>query len=294
MPKKDAVAKVPDREAAIAGYGAYAQDGMTITKDEIAISYLSLLQSNSRQTKRDGGIPGAQEGHIFHAGTEELFDKLTLQFIARRHAFVEWIDRDCDGGGLVAEYEPNDPYVKNAIAKHGSKFGKIPTRDETFKDSNGVEKSKYHLVETFYVYAYVMNDEGTEQIGNPVIIPMQSSKITPYKNWINSLNSFKGADQVPPYAHRTVLSSVVPPKKDYYVYKFTPLNYDASRKLSENIIASLIPMPQGEALVEAAETFSGFIKDGRVTADLSDTQGDADAGDPTGGDEVPKGTKAPF
>jgi len=78
-----------------------------VKKDDIAIPYINIIQSNSPQaSKRDGKyIEGAEVGMIFNSVTNEIFDgEKGIEVIpcAYKRELDEWIPREQDGGFVFA------------------------------------------------------------------------------------------------------------------------------------------------------------------------------------------------
>lgn len=97
---------VPDfaREAA----GGFEEAGA----DAYALPFLTVLQSNSPQLKKDKEqfVEGAVEGDWYNTATQERFDGtegLLVVPIVYQPRLVEWVPREA-GGGYVATHRPED------------------------------------------------------------------------------------------------------------------------------------------------------------------------------------------
>lgn len=189
-------------------FGNDAGMGMeTVSQDDLQIPFVKLLQSNSPEVDPESGVPNARQGMFLNTATQQLYDgKEGFQFVPiyLDKKYVEWVPQD-KGGGLVAQYDPNDPMVVEELKKVG-KYKSIVL-------ANGNE-----LIETSYLYAVTLPDL------NPVIIAFTSTKLTPLKNWLTKLNYFQmgpvGKKYVPPlFAHQVKLTSVKQTnnaKQDFY------------------------------------------------------------------------------
>ena len=234
MSKKEMVQTAPQQLAPVADYGADAGAGFENQgREDISIPFLSLLQANSPEISE---IEAAKPGMLFNTVTRELAKEVTIVPATTRHQFVEWVPRD-KGGGFVQARTASDPDVQAAIGASKS-FG-------DYMLPNGNE-----LVETFYVYAVVLDAEG--QPNGFVTIGFTSTKIKVYKNWNTTIRMFQvktsdGRKIAPPLFAHTVKVSSKPDKNAKGVFANFSLT-PAKGTLAE----SLLP-PDHPAFLAAKE-----------------------------------------
>jgi hypothetical protein len=227
------------------GYGEDAGIGFEDTGGkDISIPFLSILQNNSKPV--ENGDDGAKPGALYNSVTKEITESLTIIPVHKESVYVEWVSRE-NGGGFVGLRDYAD--VKQDIANSKSAgYGKIKT-------ANGNE-----LIETYYVYALVLNDEGTETRGF-CVIPFTSSKIKPYRNWITSLYTIKG--KPPLFAHRAVIKTVKQKnaKGSFYNYEIHPLR--------SSWVTSLIDPKKEAGLLQEAKDFREVVGSGLAKVDYA-------------------------
>jgi len=254
-------------------YGAGFED---FGRDDLAIPFINILQKMSPQVDSDhqAHIEGAKAGMLINSVTGELFDGKEEGVIVipvhRTHNFVEWVPRD-EGGGFVATYEVDDPVIVEA--KRGGAFGKLE-HPETEND----------LVETFSVYALVVNEEGDS---SPVVIPFTSTQIKNYRKWMTTCRSVMLRDPsgrkfpAPMYAHlyRITTQFQENNKGTWHGFK---INF------AEGTAADSRLAPDSE-LFQAAKNFRELILSGAAKANYAsvaqDDEGDGDSDE--GGAEKP-------
>ncbi len=199
-------------------FGSDAGEGMeNVSADEMRIPFLYVLASNSPQCKpvSAGGIAGAQQGMMMNMGTGELYEKpVTFIPVHRDENFVEFTPKNL-GGGIVAVREPDDELVLKLRAQHG-KFGKLPN-GITERDPTGLPLNGTEIVQTFYLYGLIIDENGSS---SPVVVPFKSTQIKKYQGFMQRQTSFKYKNpastddkplppvQPPIYAHRWTLGTV--------------------------------------------------------------------------------------
>lgn len=277
MTKKKEESKVDDDKQVSAGanslpaelgdFGEFAGQGFEDqTRDDIAIPFLNILQSNSPQVEdEDSQFRG---GMLFNTVTGMAIDgKKGAVFVPCKteHNYVEWIPRGetGGGGGYVGTHAIDSEIV--AVAKDASEdYGKYFTPQGN------------KLVETFYIYAIMLDEEG-EYPECPVIMAFTSTKIKHYRNWSGSINMFRpraangSPIQLPMFAHRVRLTTWQDKNNDgtFYNVKFAP---------AETSIKGSLIGPKDERF-QAAEMFYQQVQDGVAKADFGSadkTEGDGD------------------
>jgi len=94
-----------------------------ITLDDVAIPFVSIIQSGSPQKnpRHEKYIEGAEEGDIFNTVTNELYASVDIVPTAYKKVFVEWKDRKT-GGGFVRIHDKNSAIVQNAKRNEDGKI----------------------------------------------------------------------------------------------------------------------------------------------------------------------------
>lgn len=249
-PAAAALVEVQDSFSDFAGQGL--ED---LSKDDLAIPFLTILQSGSPQVKRSDGqyVEGAAEGMLFNTVTKEVIDPIKDPVIVvaaayERH-YVEWRIRE-NGGGFIKQH-PADPAIQAPCI-----------RDEKSRDilPNG---NQLNDTRTFYVM--VIKDG----MPSPAVITMTSTQIRKAKQWLmqQSLLKLKRADgtsYTPPMFAAKWRLTTVPESNDrgsWMGWKFENEGYLAG--------------PKDPVFVTAMD-FHKSIAAGTVQVDLSKQAGEAD------------------
>lgn len=157
-----AVAVMPDFEED-AGAGLEQ-----VTAKDIAIPFLSVLQTNSPQVDDTGGkyIPGAKPGMIFNTVTNQLYDAFRTPIrvipVSFRKEIVEWKPRD-SGGGIVA--------------RHAIGAAPQSAKNEKGKD---VTAAGNILEETAYHFVLVLTESGG---ANWALLALKSTALKVSRKW---------------------------------------------------------------------------------------------------------------
>lgn len=274
MAKAVTVKDEPKTAVAVAGaydWGADAGGGFEGTKSsDLSIPFLGILQSNSPQVENDDPS-GARPGMLYNTVTKQLYDGETGLVVLPAHkevAYVEWVPRN-KGGGFVGLHDPNSLVVKKAIEANGGKaFGKLQIGDN-------------ELIETHYIYALVLSEDGKSPEGF-CVISFTSTKIKPYKDWTTAMYTLKG--RPPMWANRARLKTIKQKNEHgtYYNFRIDPL--------ADSWAGSLVnPAVEGHLLTDAKE-FREMVTSGLARAAF-ETERDA-AGVGSAADAL--GEEAPF
>ncbi len=246
--KKEVAVKDDKTELAVANaYGDDAGSGFETTDtSELSIPFLGILQSNSPQVE-DEDPSGAKSGMFFNTVTRELMsgtDGFIFLPVHKDRQYVEWVPRE-KGGGFVGMFAPDADEVKQAIANNNNnRYGKLAHKDND-------------LIETYYVYGLILNEEGTETAGFGVV-SFTSTKIKPCRDWFTSMYTLKG--RPPLFANRAKITSVKQKndKGTFYNFRIDPFN--------DTWLTSLISPVDQSALLDEARDFRTMIMDGMATA----------------------------
>lgn len=290
QPKGTEVTAKNNTDVMVVDFGEDSGAGMeNVSKDEVKIPLLAILQSNSPQVSEpvgQGGVPGAKAGMIINGATGEMYDgEKGLDFLPvfRDHKFLEFTPRNL-GGGFVGMYEPNDPKVLKLRADQG-KFGKLWTG--TKRDEKGDPLDGTEIVETFSIFGLFITPEG--QVFR-AILPLKSTQIGKYQTFVTRATSIKypnkaGVMTLPPlWAHKWHLSTVYETKKKgkFYGVSLTLFAKDAQgRELPP--MKSLMRMD--DPFYTEARAFYDLLKEGKAQADYATDKAGA-SGDGAD-DEVP-------
>lgn len=169
------------------------------TTADMAIPFLGLIQKMSPQLDESDPayIEGAKPGSLFNTITGDLYDGQSGVIVlpcATEHVFTEWVPRD-KGGGFAGIHKLDSPVV--AEAKKAGQFGRL-TNPENGND----------LVETFYMYAMLLDGVDAVDYVTPVVIAFTSTKIKVYRKIMTQLRTVKLSPQPPLFAYRLRVSSV--------------------------------------------------------------------------------------
>jgi hypothetical protein len=184
-------------------FSGFAGEGFAgATKDDLAIPFLVILQSNSPQVKaqRRRVHRRCREGMLFNRVTKELYDpvKKPLYVIpcAYDRHFVEWRIRE-NGGGFKGQHS----------VEEGERLLEKSMRDDKNRD---IIESGNQLNDTRTFYVMVYNEEG---FATPALITMTSTQIKKAKSWYMQQNMLKlkgpnGPYTPPMYASKWRITTV--------------------------------------------------------------------------------------
>lgn len=249
-------------------YGADKGAGFEgTTGADLSIPFLTVLQGLSQQVV-DDEPKGARSGMLYNTVTHELFDGergIVFQPCHKELAYVEWVPLS-DGGGFVGLHDPNSDVVKKAVADNGGdRFG-------------GLKVGKNELIETYYMYGLILDEQGAETSGFAVMA-FTSTKIKPYRDWITAMYLLKS--RPPLFAHRVRIRST---RQENKKGKFFNFQIDPLR---DTWTASLISPTKERPLLEEGRSFVKMVTSGMARAafesqgsDVGGSGGDSEAEDP--------------
>lgn len=259
--KKTQLATVGGGSLANVDFGEHAGRGkQNMTSEDVAIPFLNLLQAGSPQVTDGEGkyIMGAKAGDLVNSVTNQLLGKeVYVVPCLTEHCFIEWVPRD-KGGGFVARHELSSDIVAQAKRTSADRR-KLKTPDGN------------DLVETYYLYALMLDGPDGKESVSPIVIGFCSSKIKVYKGMNTALMSIKG--NPPLYAFRLAISSVSDKSKDGKPFKnfvITPAAGDSFIgvcNLPTNEFGGLLA--EGKKFVESIE--GGIAKVAHETQDGAST-----------------------
>ena len=272
-----AVAKKTSTEVAEATeWGEYAGVGSEDTSaSDYSIPFINLLQSGSPQVEDE--LPGFKAGLYHNTVTDELYESFVFQPCVQLHKVVEWKPRGEGGGGgkgFVAVHELSSEVYKDALtANGGSPYGKLKN------PQNGND-----LIETYYLYGYILNEEGTESVGFAVVA-FSSTKIKSLKNFNTSVDMIKG--RPPKFAHRMKFTSTKEKNTEgqsYYTTHISPFK--------ENWKASMLNPAEHKSLLDDGMGFRELVLSGQASADYEKQSETGQSG--SGASGTDSGEAVPF
>jgi hypothetical protein len=164
---------VPDSE--LENFGGYE-----VTRDDVAIPFLVILQPLSPQLEVGGPeyLEDAKPGMIMNSVTKELFNSVMVLPIEYKRSFIEWVPRD-KGGGFRGEFPP---------ATHEAIF---TARLDRATGRASLENGN-HLVDTRSFYVLTSSDATEDAAANvaPAMISMASTQIKKAKNWMSMITGY--------------------------------------------------------------------------------------------------------
>lgn len=284
MAKSTEVATAKTTAVAASGafdYGEMAGSGFEdVTKDDLSIPFLNILQSNSPEVEEEL-IEGAKSGMFLNTVTKELMSGekgFVFQPVEMTEAWVEWKPRN-SGGGFVGMHDPNSELIKQVIADNGG--SRIPPLGPD-KKRVPFKNGENELVETYYVYGLILNEDGSE-VESFAVLSFSSTKIKPFRDWKTAMYLIKG--KPPIFANRARISTTRQ-KNDsgtYHNFKVAPMN--------DTWAASLIDPVAEKHLIEEGLAFKKMVAEGDASADFNHQDTKETGG---GGSADTSGEDAPF
>ena len=166
------------------------------TAADVSIPFINLLQALSPEVQEDPTtrVEGARPGMFINSLTKELYDGrkgFLLVPVDTNHCYVEWVPR-AKGGGWVGVHELDGEAVREA-RRSAKQFNKLQT-----KEGND-------LIETFYVYGYVLPSMESLHPGDAVVLAFTSTKIKKYREAMSAAR--KSKFRPPLWANRFLVTS---------------------------------------------------------------------------------------
>lgn len=186
------------------------------TSEDVSIPFITILQPGSPEVQ--GEDAPAKAGMFRNSTTGEfLSGKHGLRFVPAltQHLLVEWIPKDPKtggGGGYVGPHEIDSDLARKVRESQPLGTYKHPTNDND-------------LVETFYVYGAMVDEEGN---GAPAVLGFSSTHISPYKAWMYRARSIvlalpdgRKQTNLPLFSHRYRITTELKSKggNSWYVPK---------------------------------------------------------------------------
>lgn len=184
----------------IAALGAFAGFD-DIGRDDVAIPFLIILQSNSPQLEPGNAqyIEGARQGEILQTVTKERRQSLLVVVADYKRSFIEWVPR-VKGGGFRGETGKESETLFNARLNR-------ETGKARLENGNDLSDTR-----SFFVLTSDQTEEGTPAIA-PAMVSMASTQVKVAKGWMNLLLNYVPPGQkpgkFPPWAAIYKLSTVI-------------------------------------------------------------------------------------
>jgi len=267
---KQQLAEKEEQSQEVALYEGYEADRgagfENQSSEDISVPFYEIVQSNSPEVEAGNAKPGEiicrATGEVYPGDKGIAFVPATTQ-----HVVVEWVPRE-KGGGIVTTHALDSDLIRQV--RETQPLGKY------VHPTNGND-----LIETFYVYGLLVDDEGN---ANPGVIAFSSTKIKPYKDWqyrarsiVITLSDGRKLTKLPLFSHRYRLTTVSQENnkgkfKNWQV-RFDGQNAEAAR-IAPNDLAYAM-----------AKQLCADVNEGKKVADTS-TAGDRNDGDaaPSKGD----------
>lgn len=278
MATKSEVATAKNTEVAgVTDYGDFAGAGFEDTKiTDLSIPFLSVMQTNSEIVEEEL-IEGVKAGDLVNSVTNEIMKQpLVVQPIHKEEVWVEWIPRN-KGGGIVDRHDPSSELVKSVLEKNGG--SRIPPKDSDGKRPPFKTPSGNDLIETHYIYCYLLDETGLNAEGY-CVMAFSSTKIKVQKDWMTSMFTLKGSP--PMFANRALVSTVKQKNPDGTFFNFSIRPFKSTWR------ESLIPTSEeGLALLNDASDFRKMVMDGLAQPDYSSAE-------KVGGEAPSSADDAPF
>lgn len=228
------------------------------SEKDLSLPFLNVIQLTSNEVKESHSrfMKGAKPGMLVNTSTRELFDGakgIVIVPLHITHCFTRWAARK-SGGGFKGTLDIDAPEVKAAQAA----FEKNPNPKKRLSEDVLLPDGT-NIVETYYVFALQLSDDGETPIGG-LVIPFTSTKISQYKKGIYTpcytMKSATGKP-MPLFANRLRLSTAAESRSDgdSYNYRIVPLK----ATVKESVIPADHPLAR-VALENYQSVASGKVK----------------------------------
>lgn len=263
-----------------------AQHRETMSKDDMSIPFLTILQSLSPQCTRGEAeyIKGAEPSDLFDTVTQSLFKtrddddnavpaSIRIMPIHYKRSFIEWIPRN-KGGGMVKEYSVEDGLSINTARND--------MNQDIIQQGSPLGTPGNQLVDTHTHFVFVIHPDGTFE---PMILALSSTQLKPSKDLNNMVTKHRLPNGAPATRFFGVYSVTTQfrsnEKGSWYIWKFEKV---------DDVVSNPDLMP----IYRQAKSFLEGIQAGEHKADYSKMEGEANpnTGGAAGGDE--KDEEIPF
>ncbi|ARB06129.1 hypothetical protein FDH38_gp075 [Dinoroseobacter phage vB_DshS-R5C] len=242
----------------------------TMSKDDMSIPFLAILQSLSPQCTRGEAeyIKGAEPSDLFDTVTQRLFKtrdeddnaipaEIRIMPIHYKRSFIEWVPRN-KGGGMVQEYSVEDGLSINTARND--------MNQDIIQDGSPLGTPGNQLVDTHTHFVFVIHPDGSFE---PMILALSSTQLKPSKDLNNMVSKHRlpnGAQAARFFGVYSITTQFRSNEKgSWYIWKFEKVDDVAANN-------DLLPM------YREAKTFVEGIKSGEHKADYSKMDGEENPG----------------
>lgn len=233
-------------------YGQTAGQGWENTdQDDFSVPFLNQLQALSPETQpgEDTYVEGAISGMFINSVSRELAKEIVFVPCTTQHVFVEWVSRD-NGGGFVGVHALDSIIVKEARVAAVQSGERNNLKTEEGND----------LVETFYIYAAILEEAGASEVSDLVVMAFTKTKIKRYKAIMTRLRTMKGSKSIPLFAHQIRMTATKEKNSAGQPYA----NVELNPAVDGDVVASLIDPVKGASILEGAQAFLESVGSGEA------------------------------
>jgi len=241
-PKKGGALKSIDKQM-LRRDGAQQKE---FTRDDLAIPFLRVLQSNSPQVKKSEAefIKGATEGMFFNTATKQVFDGdegVLIVPVAYTPSYIEWKTRE-NGGGLVKDYGAD---------------GSLMSQTQKDDKNRDILPNGNQLVRSALYYVMLVVDEKTGTV-QQVAFPLASTQLKKARQWNSFMSTYLTEDE----------DGKFNPSIYYCAYrvKSVPESNEKGSWMGVNIEREddTLNLPNGESIYLAAQAYRALAGEGKV------------------------------
>lgn len=159
-----------------------SEGDLPFTKDDVAIPFLRVLQSNSPQVKKQNAkyVVGAEAGMFFNSATNRLWEKIYLVPVWFARQATLWRPRgEQGGGGFVAELPLADAEV---LLKRCVRNEKNKDMTPPMKLGNMQNEEQLELVISAMYYSIVFNADDPGEF-ETIAFPLTSTQFKKARMW---------------------------------------------------------------------------------------------------------------
>ena len=222
------------------------------SQKDLSIPFIEILQNNSKALTEGHAKfrAGSKSGMFLNTGTGQLIDgKTGFNFVPVHidHCVVEWTDQR----KFVGRHDVDSALWKDALERFNASDNPKKRLSKDVKSPAGNQ-----LVETYYLWALVLDTDGTTPLAG-VIIPFKSTNIAIYRKQVYTpLYSFKTPGGARLFIHRMKCTLALEQRPDgnSWNYRFEPLNgtikdslIDPSSELMKAVYSTYQQVSKGEA-----------------------------------------------
>lgn len=254
--------------AGVHDYGEMGGAGFEDVKStDLAIPFLTLLQTNSPAVEEEKGKPG----QYLNSVTGDIYDSIPFQPVLLQEVWVEWVPRT-RGGGIIELHAPDSELIRAILEENNGQ--RIPPKGADGRRQPFMNGDN-EVVETHYIYGNILNDEGTD-IDGFGLLSFSSTKIKPYRGFVTAMRLMKGSPPI--FAFRAKIGAAKQKNESgtFFNYDIRPLGADWS--------ISLIDPSEQRHLLDAGIELRKMIQSGQAKADTASQQSETA---PTGDGDIP-------